>query len=93
MTALGIDMSSRDADLFYWPKHSFHGKPLDLLEVEGKIDKLEARYIRLTDAYPIPWDTLDEIEDEIKAWQKIQKRLWNEWQHSISQLRKEQAAQ
>ena len=33
MTALGIDMSSRDADLFYWPKHSFHGKPLELLEV------------------------------------------------------------
>ncbi len=52
MSALGIDMSSRDADLFYWPKHSFHGKPLDLLEVESKIDTPDARYIRLTDVEP-----------------------------------------
>ena len=90
MTALGIDMSSRDADLFYWPKHSYHGKPLDLLEVEGKIDNLEARYIRLSDVEPLPWAELGEIEDEIKVLNRVQSRLWNEWQQSISNLRKEQ---
>ena len=90
MTALGIDMSSRDADLFYWPKHSFHGKPLDLLEVESKIDSLEARYIRLSDVEPLPWAELGEIEDEIKVLNRVQSRLWHEWQESISNQRKEQ---
>ena len=90
MTALGIDMSSRDADLFYWPKHSFHGKPLDLLEVEGKIDSLEARYIRLTDVEPLPWAELEELDDEIKALNRVQSRIWHEWQQSISNQRKEQ---
>ena len=83
MTALGIDMSSRDADLFYWPKHSFHGKPLDLLEVESKIDNLEARYIRLTDEEPLPWDELEEIDDEIKQLMKIRDRIWDNWQEKI----------
>ena len=90
MNAVLNHISTHMEDNFYWPEPSSHGKPLDLLAIESRIDSLESRYIRLTDAYPIPWDTLDEIEDEIKAWQKIQKRLWNEWQHSISQLRKEQ---
>lgn len=91
MSALGIDMSSRDADLFYWPKHSYHGKPLGLLEVENKIDTLEARYIRLTDVEPLPWGELEELDDEIKQLMKIKDRIWNKWQESISNQRKEQA--
>ncbi len=93
MSALGIEVSSREKDKFYWPKPSFHGKPADLLEVDSTIDKLEARYIKLCDCVPIPWDTLGEIEDEIKAWQKVQNRLYNEWQQSISNLRKELVTQ
>lgn len=88
MTALGINMSTRDPDLFYWPKHSYHGKPLGLLEVEDKIDKLEARFIRLSDTYPLPYIELEEIEDEIKQLEKVKTRIWNEWQKSISDLRK-----
>ena len=90
MTALGIDMSSRDADLFYWPKHSYHGKPLDLLEVESKIGSLESRYIRLTDEEPLPWAELEELDDEIKQLMKVKDRIWNNWQESISNQRKEQ---
>ena len=90
MTALGIDMSSRDADLFYWPKHSFHGKPLDLLEVESRIDKLEARYIRLCDVEPLPQFKLDEIQDEINRLDKEKEYLYKRDQMAISNLRKEQ---
>ena len=81
MTALGIDMSSRDADLFYWPKPSHHGKPDELLSVENKIDKLSARYIRMCDIEPLPVVELEELDDEIKQLEKIKSRLWNEWQH------------
>ena len=93
MTALGIEFSTRDADRFYWPDPSFHGKPLDLLEVESRIDKLEARYIRLTDVEPLPWAELEELDDEIKQFMKIKDRIWNNWQLSISNQRKEQVAQ
>ncbi len=88
MTALGIDMSSRDADLFYWPDPPSYGKPLDLLDVESKIDKLEARLIRLSDTYPLPYIELEEIEDEIKQLENMKTKIWNEWQQSISDLRK-----
>lgn len=89
MTTVADHISTHMEDLFYWPKPSFHGKPADLLEVDSTIDKLEARYIKLCDCVPLPWDTLGEIEDEIKTWQKVQNRLYNEWQQSISNLRKE----
>ena len=88
MTALGIDMSSRDADLFYWPDPPSYGKPLDLLDVESKIDKLEARFIRLSDTYPLPYIELEEIEDEIKQLENMKTKIRNEWQQSISDLRK-----
>ena len=88
MTALGINMSTRDQDLFAWPKPSWHGKPLDLLEVESKIDVLEARFIRLSDTYPLPYIELEEIEDEIKQLENMKAKIWNEWQQSISDLRK-----
>jgi len=83
MTALGINMSTRDPDLFCWPAHSFHGKPLDLLDVESKIDKLEARFIRRSDEWPLPYVELEEIEDEIEQLEKVRARIWNEWQQSI----------
>ncbi len=89
MTALGINMSTRDPDLFYWPKHSFHGKPLELLEVESKIELLEARFIRLSDTWPLPCTELEEIEDEIKQLENMKTKIWNEWQKSISDMRKE----
>ena len=84
-------ISTHMEDRFSWPEPSFHGKPLDLLEVESKIDRLEARYIRLTDVEPLPWDELEELDDEIKQLMKIKDRIWNKWQESISNQRKEQA--
>ena len=89
MTALGINMSTRDQDLFAWPNPSWHGKPLDLLEVENKIELLEARFIRLSDTWPLPYTELEEIEDEIKQLENMRTRIWNEWQKSISDMRKE----
>jgi len=79
MTALGINMSTRDPDLFYWSKPSWHGKPVELLEVESKIELLEARFIRLSDEWPLPYVDLEEIEDEIKQLEKVKTRIWNEW--------------
>jgi len=83
-------MATHMEDRFSWPEPSFHGKPLDLLEVESKIDRLEARYIRLTDVEPLPWDELEELDDEIKLLTKIKDRIWDEWQESI---RKESVTQ
>ena len=65
MTALGIEFSSRDADLFYWPAPSTHGKSPEYLAVSDKIEELWARYIRLCDVEPLPQFKLDEIQDEI----------------------------
>lgn len=83
-------ISTHMEDRFSWPEPSFHGKPLDLLEVESKIDQLEARYIRLTDVEPLPWDELEELDDEIKQLMKIKDRIWDEWQLTI---RKESVTQ
>ena len=76
-------------DRFSWGRPSSHGKPADLLEVEGKIDMLEARYIRLTDIEPLPWDELEELDDEIKQLMKVRDRIWDAWQESIKMARKE----
>ena len=81
MTALGIDMSSRDADLFYWPAPSTHGKSTDYLAVSDKIEELWARYLRLCD---------DEIVDEINRLEKEKEYLYKRDQMAISNLRKEQ---
>ena len=89
MDAVLNHISTHMEDRAYWPKPSFHGKPLDLLEVEDKIDKLEARYIRLTDAEPLPWAELEELDDEIKQLMKVKDRIWDKWQLTISNLRKE----
>ena len=89
MNAVLNHISTHMEDRFSWPKPSFHGKPLDLLDVEDKIDKLEARFIRLSDTYPLPYVELEEIEDEIEQLEKVKARIWNAWQQSISELRKQ----
>jgi len=83
MNAVLNHISTHMEDNFYWPDPPFHGKPLDLLEIEDKIDRLEARYIRMTDVEPLPWDELEEIDDEIKLLTKVKNRIWDEWQQSI----------
>ncbi len=84
MTALGINMSTRDPDLFYWPAPSTHGKSPEYLAVSDKIEELWARYLRLCD---------DEIVDEINRLEKEKEYLYNRDQMAISQMRKEQVAQ
>ena len=88
MNAVLNHISTHMEDKFYWPDPPFHGKPLDLLEVESKIDVLEARFIRLSDEWPLPYTELEEIEDEIKQLENMKTKIWNEWQKSISDLRK-----
>ena len=78
MTALGIDMSSRDADLFYWPAPSTHGKSPEYLAVSDKIEELWVRYLRLCD---------DEIVDEINRLEKEKEYLYKRDQMAISRLR------
>jgi len=88
MNAILNHISTHMEDKFYWPEPSSHGKPLDLLDVEGKIELLEARFIRLSDEWPLPYTELEEIEDEIKQLENMKTRIWNEWQKSISDMRK-----
>ena len=80
MTALGINFSSRDIDRFYWSKPSTHGKPKQLLRVEGKIEDLWTRYLRQCDIVPLPNMELDNLLDEIDRLEKVRGILWNEWQ-------------
>lgn len=79
MTVL-IEMTSRDPDVFYWPKPNWHGKPAELLRVESKIEELSARYIRMCDIEPLPVVELEELDDLIQHLEKIKTRLWNDWQ-------------
>lgn len=89
MTALGIEMSSRDADLFYWPAPSTHGKSPEYLAVSDKIEELWARYLRLCDVEPLPQFKLDETQDEIKRLDKEQEYLFKRDQMAISNMRKQ----
>ena len=93
MTALGIEFSSRDADLFYWPTPSTHGKSPEYLAASDKIEELWARYLRLCDVEPLPQFKLDEIQDEINRLEKEKEYLFNRDQMAISQMRKEQVRQ
>lgn len=81
MTALGINVTDRNPDLFYWPKPNWHGKPVEYAKVRGEIEILIARYIRLCDVEPLPWAELEELDDQIRQLEKVKTRLWNEWQH------------
>lgn len=79
MTVL-IEMTSRDADLFYWPKPSTHGMPVEYAKVRSEIEILTARYIRLCDVEPLPITELEELDDQIQQLEKVKTRLWQEWQ-------------
>ena len=93
MTALGIECSTRDADLFYWPAPSTHGRSYEYLAVSDKIEELWARYIRLCDVEPLPQFKLDEIVDEINRLEKEKEYLYNRDQMAISNMRKEMVRQ
>jgi hypothetical protein len=93
MTALGIGLTDRDVDKFYWTAPSTYGKPLDLLEVESELYKLESRFIRLTDVEPLPWAELEETEDQIKQLEVRRVSIWNKWQATIHDQRKEMVRQ
>lgn len=90
MTVLGINITDRDPDVFYWPKPNWHGKPEELVKITNKIDVLWSRYLRLCDVVPLPNTELDELDDEIQRLEKIKSRLWNEWQENLI-TEKEQA--
>ena len=87
MSALGIDMSTRDPDLFYWTAPSTHGKSPEYLAVSDKIEELWARYLRLCDVEPLPQFKLDEIQDEINRLEKEKEYLYKRDQMAISRLR------
>ena len=90
MTALGIEMSSREPDAYYQPKQNYHGKSAEYLVVSDRIEELWARYLRLCDVEPLPQYKLDEIQDEINRLEKEKEYLYKRDQMAISNLRKEQ---
>ena len=77
MTVL-IEMTSRDQDLFYWPKPNTHGMPTEYWKLASEIDTLQARYIRLCDVEPIPVIELEEIDDQIKQLEKIKSKVYEQ---------------
>jgi cupin superfamily acireductone dioxygenase involved in methionine salvage len=85
MTALGIEFSSRDADLFYWPAPSTHGKSPEYAVVSDKIEELWARYIGICEY--APQEKLDEIQDEINRLEKEKEYLYKRDQMAISNKR------
>jgi len=73
-----IEMTSRDLDVFYWPKPSTHGMPTEYWKLAGEIDTLQARYIRLCDVVPLPVIELEEIDDQIKQLEKIKAKVYEQ---------------
>ena len=93
MTALGIDFSSREPDVYFQPKPGSHGKSSEYLAVSDKIEELWARYLRLCDVEPLPQYKLDEIVDEINRLEKEKEYLYKRDQMAISNMRKEMVRQ
>jgi hypothetical protein len=91
MTALGIDFSSREPDVFYHPAPSTHGKSPEYAVVSDKIETLWAHFIRICEY--APQEKLDEIQDEIKRLDKEQEYLFKRDQMAISNMRKEMVRQ
>jgi len=91
MTALGIEMSSREADVYFQPKPNYHGKSAEYLAVSDKIEELWARFIRICEY--APQEKLDEIRDEIKRLEKEKEYLYKRDQMAISNMRKEMVRQ
>lgn len=92
MTALGIEISSRDEDVFYQPKPNTYGMSLEYFAVKSRIANLERMYYQLCDIYPIPEDKLSEIQDELERLEKEKEYLYKRDQMAISNMRKEQLA-
>jgi len=91
MNAILNHISTHMEDKFYWPEPSSHGKPLDLLAIESRIDKLEDCYKIACDIEPLPWDLLEELDDEIRQLTKVRDRIWDEWQEKIRNQQKEES--
>ena len=91
MTALGIEMSSREPDVYFQPKPGSHGKSSEYLAVSDKIEELWSRYIGICEY--APQYKLDEIQDEINRLEKEKEYLFKRDQMAISNMRKEMVRQ
>ena len=91
MTALGIEFSSREADVYFQPKPNYHGKSAEYLAVSDKIEELWACFIRICEY--APQEKLDELTDEINRLEKEKAFLYKRDQMAISNMRKEMARQ
>ena len=91
MTALGIEFSSREPDVYFQPKPNFHGKSAEYLAVTDRIEELWARYIGICEY--APQEKLDEIQDEINRLEKEKEYLFKRDQMAISNMRKEMVRQ
>ena len=91
MTALGIEMSSREPDVYFQPKPGSHGKSAEYLAVSDRIESLWTRFIRICEY--APQEKLDEIQDEINRLEKEKEYLFKRDQMAISNMRKEQVRQ
>jgi len=91
MTALGIDFSSREPDVYFQPKPNFHGKSAEYLAVSDRIEELWARFIRICEY--APQEKLDEIQDEINRLEMEKEYLYKRDQMAISNMRKEMVRQ
>ena len=87
MTALGIEMSSREPDVYFQPKPNYHGKSSEYLAVSDRIEELWARYIGICEY--APQYKLDEMIDEINRLEKEKEYLFKRDQMAISNMRKE----
>jgi hypothetical protein len=90
MTALGIDFSSREADVMYQPKPNLHSRSVEYAAVSDRIETLWACYIGICEY--APQEKLDEMIDEINRLEKEKEYLYKRDQMAISNMRKEQLA-
>ena len=91
MSALGIEMSSREPDVMYQPKPNLHSRSVEYAAVADRIETLWAHFIRICEY--APQEKLDEIQDEIKRLDKEQEYLFKRDQMAISNMRKEMVRQ
>lgn len=91
MSALGIEMSSREADVMYQPKPNLHSKSIEYAAVADRIETLWARYIGICEY--APQEKLDEMIDEINRLEKEKEYLYKRDQMAISNMRKEMVTQ
>ena len=87
MSALGIDFSSREPDVYFQPKPGSHGKSSEYLAVSDRIEELWARFIRICEY--APQEKLDEIQDEINRLEKEKEYLFKRDQMAISNMRRQ----